>query len=329
MRMTLRQLGNSDLNITRIGIGAWAIGGGKWEFAWGPQNDNDSIEAIHAGLDQGLNWIDTAALYGLGHSETIVGKAIKERRERPYVFTKCSLVWDQDGNISHNLQASSIRREAEASLKRLGLDSIDLYQIHWPAWKGQPEDASPGSIEQAMLALVALQRQGKIRHIGVSNFNEQQMARALAVGPVTSLQPPYSLLARDVETSILPFALRNRIGAIVYSPMYSGLLSGAMTRSRIANFPDDDWRRSNPNFQEPLLTQNLELVEVLRRIGTRHNVGAGQVAIAWTLTNPAVTGAIVGVRTAKQAREIATAAELRLSEEEVAEIGEARARKAA
>ena len=214
MRMTLRQLGNSDLHITRMGIGAWAIGGGKWEFAWGPQNDNDSIEAIHAGLDQGLNWIDTAALYGLGHSETIVGKAIKERRERPYVFTKCSLVWDQDGNISHNLQSASIRREAEASLKRLGLDSIDLYQIHWPAWKGQPEDASPGSIEQAMLALVALQRQGKIRHIGVSNFNEQQMARALAVGPVTSLQPPYSLLARDVEWTTLPFALRNRIGVI-------------------------------------------------------------------------------------------------------------------
>jgi aryl-alcohol dehydrogenase-like predicted oxidoreductase len=327
--MTLRQLGNSDLNITRMGIGAWAIGGGKWEFGWGPQNDNDSIEAIHAGLDQGLNWIDTAALYGLGLSETIVGKAIKERRERPYVFTKCSLVWDQDGNISHNLQAASIRREAEASLKRLGLDSIDLYQIHWPAWKGQPEDASPGSIEQAMLELVSLQRQGKVRHIGVSNFNEQQMARALAVGSVVSLQPPYSLLARDVETSILPFALRNRIGVVVYSPMYSGLLSGAMTRSRIASFPADDWRRRNPNFQEPLLTENLELVEVLRMIGRRHNVGAGQVAIAWTLTNPAVTGAIVGVRTAKQAREIATAAELRLSEEEVAEIGKGPAQRAA
>ena len=327
--MTLRQLGNSDLNITRMGIGAWAIGGGKWEFGWGPQNDNDSIEAIHACLDQGLNWIDTAALYGLGHSETIVGKAIKERRERPYVFTKCSLVWDQDGNISHNLQAASIRCEAEASLKRLGLDSIDLYQIHWPAWKGQPEDASPGSIEQAMLELVSLQRQGKVRHIGVSNFNEQQMARALAVGSVVTLQPPYSLLARDVETSILPFALRNRIGVVVYSPMYSGLLSGAMTRSRIASFPADDWRRSNPNFQEPLLTENLELVEVLRMIGRRHNVGAGQVAIAWTLTNPAVTGAIVGVRTAKQAREIATAAELRLSEEEVAEIGKGPAQRAA
>jgi aryl-alcohol dehydrogenase-like predicted oxidoreductase len=327
--MTLRQLGNSDLHITRVGIGAWAIGGGKWEFGWGPQNDKDSIEAIHAGLDQGMNWIDTAAAYGLGHSETIVGRATKDLHEPPYVFTKCSLVWDQDGKISHNLQAASIRREAEASLERLDVERIDLYQIHWPAWKGQPEDASPGSIEEAMQALVALRHEGKIRHIGVSNFSASQMARAQAVGPVTSLQPPYSLLARDVETSILPFALRNRIGVIVYSPMYSGLLSGAMTRARIANFPGDDWRGNNPNFREPFLTQNLELVEILRRIGKRHNVLPGQVAIAWTLLNPAVTGAIVGVRTATQARESATAAGLHLSEQDVAEIGSWRARKAA
>ncbi len=327
--MTLRRLGNSDLEITRIGIGAWAIGGGQWEFAWGSQDDNDSIKAIHAGLAQGSNWIDTAALYGLGHSETIVGRAIKNLHTPPYVFTKCSLVWDKAGNILHNLRAASIRREAEASLKRLGVERIDLYQIHWPAWKGQPEAASPGSIEEAMLALTQLQREGKIRHIGVSNFNEQQMARAQAQGPITSLQPPYSLLARDVETSILPFALQSQIGVIVYSPMYSGLLTGAMTRSRIANLAKDDWRRNNPNFQEPLLTQNLELVEVLRRIGERHNVDAGQVAIAWTLANPAVTGAIVGVRTAKQARENATAAELQLSAVELAEIGKWRRRKAA
>src|SRR6266403_868567 len=327
--MTTRQLGNSDLNITPVGIGAWAMGGGKWEFAWGPQDDKDSIEAIYAGLDRGINWIDTAAVYGLGHSETVVGRAIKDLRERPYVFTKCSLIWDEQGTISHNLQAASIRREAESSLKRLGVERIDLYQIHWPAWKGRPESASPGSIEEAMLALVALQQEGKIRRFGLSNFNAAQMARASAVGPVTSLQPPYSLLARDVEWSILPFALRNRIGVIVYSPMYSGLLSGAMTRSRIAGFPDDDWRRNNPNFQEPLLTQNLELVEILRRIGTRHNVGAGQVAIAWTLTNPAVTGAIVGVRSTNQARAIAMAVELRLSADEVAEIGKWRAQKAA
>jgi aryl-alcohol dehydrogenase-like predicted oxidoreductase len=327
--MTTRHLGNSGLEITRIGIGAWAIGGGQWEFAWGPQDDNDSIKAIYAGLAGGLNWIDTAASYGLGHSETIVGKAIKNLREPPYVFTKCSLVWDKDGNISHNLLAASIRREAEASLTRLGVERIDLYQIHWPAWKGQPEQASPGSIEEAMLTLTNLQREGKIRHIGVSNFDARQITRARALGTVTSLQPPYSLLARDVETSILPFAQRNQIGVIVYSPMYSGLLSGAMTRSRIANLPADDWRRNNPNFQEPLLTQNLKLVEVLERIGKRHSVGAGQVAIAWTLANPAVTGAIVGVRTAKQAREITLAAELQLSAEEVAEIGEWRAQKAA
>lgn len=327
--MTLRQLGESDLHITRIGIGAWAIGGGKWEFGWGPQNDEDSIEAIHAGLAEGVNWIDTAAVYGLGHSETIVGRAIKNLHAPPYVFTKCSLVWDKDGMISHNLRAASIRREAEESLKRLGLERIDLYQIHWPAWKGQPEGASPGSIEEAMLALMSLQREGKIRHIGVSNFSEQQMARAQAIGPVTSLQPPYSLLARDVETSTLPFALQNQIGVIVYSPMYSGLLSGAMTRDRIANLAEDDWRRNNPNFQEPRLTENLELVEILERIGKRHNAGPGQVAIAWTLTNPAVTGAIVGVRTAQQAREIAAAAELRLSADEVAEIGKWRAEEAA
>jgi aryl-alcohol dehydrogenase-like predicted oxidoreductase len=244
------------------------------------------------------------------------------------VFTKCSLVWDEQGKISHNLQAASIRREADGSLKRLGVERIDLYQIHWPAWKGQPEDASPGSIEEAMQALVALQSEGKIRHFGVSNFDAAQMARAVAVAPITSLQPPYSLLARDVEGSTLPFALRHRIGAIVYSPMYSGLLSGAMTRSRIASLPDDDWRRNNPNFQEPLLTPNLQLVELLGRIGARHNVGPGQVAIAWTLVNPAVTGAIVGVRTAAQARDIA-GGEIRLSGEDVAEIGNWRGRIAA
>jgi len=327
--MTVRQLGRSDLYITRIGIGAWAIGGGKWEFGWGPQNDADSIAAIHAGLDQGVNWIDTAAAYGLGHSETIVGRAIKERDERPYVFTKCSLVWDQDGNITHNLQAASIRREAEASLKRLGVERIDLYQIHWPAWKDQPEHASPGSIEEAVQAMMALQREGKVRRFGVSNFNTTQMLRALAIGPITSLQPPYSLLARYVEASTLPFILRRGMGAIVYSPMYSGLLSGAMTRERIAHFPADDWRRNNPNFQEPLLSQNLQLVEVLGRVGKRHNVGPGQVAIAWTLTHPAVTGAIVGVRSARQAREIGTAAELRLNEEDVAEIATSHARNAA
>ena len=318
--MTLRTLGQTDLRITPLGIGAWAIGGGKWEFAWGPQNDDESIAAIHAGLDRGINWIDTAAVYGLGHSETVVGRAIQGIAPHPYVFTKCSLVWDQSGTISHNLQADSILREAEASLKRLGAEHIDLYQIHWPAWRGDPEAASPGSIEEAVGALAKLKEQGKIRYIGVSNFNAQQIERANRVAPVASLQPPYSLLSPEVESSTLPYALAHRIGVIVYSPMASGLLSGAMTRDRIAALADDDWRKQSPNFQEPLLSRNLGLVEILRAIGQRHGATAGEVAIAWTLRNPAVTGAIVGVRSAKQVSGIAGAADLQLGADDVLEI---------
>ena len=320
--MTLRKLGQSDLNITRIGIGAWAIGGGKWEFGWGPQDDEESIAAIRAGLDCGLNWIDTAAAYGLGHSEIVVGRAVHGLRTPPYIFTKCSLVWDQSGNISHNLQAASIRREAEASLKRLGVDAIDLYQIHWPAWKDGPESASPGSIEEAVGALAKLRAEGKIRNMGVSNFNAQQMQRAQHVAPIASLQPPYSLLATDIESSILPYALEHGIGVIVYSPMASGLLSGAMTRARIAALPDDDWRKHSPNFQEPLLSRNLHLVETLRAVGLRHHATPGEVAIAWTLLNPAVTGAIVGVRSAEQVRGIAGAADLKLSTDDMLETEE-------
>src|ERR1700685_161454 len=221
--MTLRKLGQSDLNITPIGIGAWAIGGGKSEFAWGAQDDRESVAAIHAGLDRCINWIDTAAVYGLGHSEEVVGRAVRGLSKRPYVFTKCSLVWDESGTIFHNLQAASIRREAEASLKRLGLDAIDLYQIHWPPWNGHPESASPGSIEEAVRALPKLRAKGKIRNIGVSNFNARQIARAVKVAPITSLQPPYSLLATEVEDSTLPFTMQRQIGIIVYSPMASGL----------------------------------------------------------------------------------------------------------
>jgi aryl-alcohol dehydrogenase-like predicted oxidoreductase len=320
--MNLRTLGQSDLDITPIGIGAWAIGGGQWEFGWGPQGDKESMDAIRAGLDRGINWIDTAAAYGLGHSETVVGKALKGLSERPYIFTKGSLVWDQTGEISHNLQATSIRREAEASLQRLGIETIDLYQIHWPAWKGNPESASPGSIEEAMGALAELQTEGKIRHIGVSNFNAGQMQRAMNIAPLVSLQPPYSLLAREVESSILPFARVHRIGVIVYSPMASGLLTGAMTRERIAAMPADDWRKSSPNFQEPLLTSNLRLVETLCVIGERRNATPGEVAIAWTLLNPAVTGAIIGLRSAEQVSGIAGAVDVHLSPDEVLEIGQ-------
>jgi len=320
--MILRTLGQSDLKITPIGIGAWAIGGGQWEFGWGAQDDKESIAAIRAGLDRGIDWIDTAAAYGLGHSETVVGRAVKGLRTRPYIFTKCSLVWDQNGEISHNLQASSIRREAEASLQRLDVDAIDLYQIHWPAWKGGPESASPGSIEEAVGEMAKLKTEGKIRNIGVSNFDAAQMQRAQKVAPIASLQPPYSLLAREVESSILPFAKQHGIGVIVYSPMASGMLSGAMTRERIAAFPKDDWRKSSPNFQEPALTRNLRLVETLRTIGKRRNATPGEVAIAWTLTNPAVTGAIIGVRSAEQVNGIAGAVEVHLAPDEIQDISQ-------
>jgi len=327
--MTLRTLGQSDLKISPIGIGAWAIGGGQWEFAWGPQDDKESIAAIHAGLNRGMNWIDTAAVYGLGHSETVVGRATKALRTRPYIFTKCSLVWDESGRVSHNLQGGSIRREAEASLKRLGIDTIDLYQVHWPAWSGSPESASPGSIEEAVGAMAKLKAEGKIRHIGVSNFNAKQIQRALAVAPVTSLQPQYSLLATEVESSTLPFALEHQIGVIVYSPMAAGMLTGAMTRERIARLPDDDWRKRSPNFQEPLLSRNLRLVETLRAIGKRRNGTPGEVAVAWTLRNPAVTGAIVGVRSAEQVSGIAGAADVYLSPFELLEIQQELTRQAA
>jgi aryl-alcohol dehydrogenase-like predicted oxidoreductase len=313
--MEKRRLGNSDLEITSIGLGAWAIGGGGWEFGWGPQEDTNSIAAIHEGLDRGINWIDTAAAYGLGHSEEVVARALQGRSNRPYVFTKCSLTWNGSREIGHSLKAASIRHECEQSLRRLKVDMIDLYQIHWPI----PEE----DIEEAWTELARLKEEGKARYIGVSNFDAQQMQRASAIAPITSLQPPYSLLAREAESDILPFAARNVMGVIVYSPMYSGLLSGKMTRERIASLPSDDWRSHNRNFQEPLLSHNLRLVELLREIGLRHEVTAGEVAIAWTLQNPAVTGAIVGVRSKEQVMGIIEAGEFRLSAAEIEEIVQA------
>jgi aryl-alcohol dehydrogenase-like predicted oxidoreductase len=313
--MEKRKLGNSDLEITPIGLGAWAIGGGGWEFGWGPQEDKDSIAAIHEGLDRGINWIDTAAAYGLGHSEEMVARALQGRSQRPYVFTKCSLVWNESGEIGHSLKAASIRHECEQSLRRLKLDTIDLYQIHWPI----PDE----DIEQAWTELARLKEEGKVRFIGVSNFDAKQMRRAMRIAPIISLQPPYSLLARQIEGEILPFAAAHDIGVIVYSPMYSGLLSGKMTRERVARLPVDDWRRRNRNFQEPLLSHNLQLVELLREIGLRHDVTAGEVAIAWTLHNPTVTGAIVGVRSQEQVSGIIEAGAFRLSGSEVNEIAQA------
>jgi aryl-alcohol dehydrogenase-like predicted oxidoreductase len=315
-----QQLGTSDMAITPIGLGAWAIGGPGYAFGWGPQDDNDSIAAIHHALDLGINWIDTAAGYGLGHSEQVVARALKSRGDskRPYVFTKGSLIWDDKGEIHHSLKAASLRREVEASLKRLEADRIDLYQIHWPVVP--PGNPHAPDIEEGWTALVEMQSEGKLRNIGVSNFDVSQLERIGRIAKPASLQPPYSLIVRGVEKAILPYCLSHQIGAIVYSPMQSGLLTGAMTRERIAALPQDDWRRNNAHFQEPELTRNLALVERLRGVGRRHGKSPAEVAIAWTLHNPAVTGAIVGARTPKQVEGFISAVEWRLSEDEVREV---------
>jgi len=310
----LRQLGNSDLHLTPIGFGAWAIGGGNWEFAWGPQDDNDSVNAIHRALDLGVNWIDTAAIYGLGHSEEVVAKALKGSSHKPYVFTKCSMRWHDDRTIYRSLKAKSLEEELNASLRRLSVDTIDLYQIHWP----NPEE----EIEEGWSALARFKEQGKIRHIGVSNFNVDQMKRAQQIAPITSLQPPYSMLRRTIEQEILPFAKANNIGVINYSPMLSGMLTGKMTRERVASMPQDDWRRRAPEFNEPRLSRNLRLVELLREIGSGHNVEPGVVAVAWTLHHPAITAAIVGGRSPQQVEGIAPALHFRLSDEEYNRINQ-------
>jgi aryl-alcohol dehydrogenase-like predicted oxidoreductase len=313
--METRKLGNSDIKITPVGYGAWAIGGSGWEFGWGAQDDADSIAAIHRALELGVNWIDTAAVYGLGHSEEIVARALKEwRGPRPYVFTKCVLRWDEKGKVHQQFSADSIRRECEDSLRRLEVDTIDLYQMHWP-----PEDNGPG-LEEAWQTLATLKKEGKVRWIGVSNFNVEQLKRAEKIAPITSLQPPYSLIRRKIETEILPYCEEQVIGVIVYAPMASGLLTGAMTRERAAALPPDDFRSRNPEFREPRLSKNLELVERLRHVGARHGRTPGEVAIAWTLRLPAVTGAIVGARNAKQAEGVLRAGELKLLPEEIAEI---------
>ncbi|MEH2191725.1 MAG: aldo/keto reductase [Nostoc sp.] len=311
--MQTKQLGNSELRITPIGFGAWAIGGGGWAFGWGAQDDQESIEAINRALDLGVNWIDTAAIYGLGHSEEVVAKALKGRSSRPYIFTKCSMIWDEKGEIGRSLKADSVRREVEASLRRLDIETIDLYQIHWP---------NPDSeIEEGWTTLSKLKDEGKVRYIGVSNFNVEQLKRVQEIAPVTSLQPPYSLVKPDVEKEILPFCKENNIGVIVYSPMQSGLLTGKMTSERVANFPDDDWRKQSNEFQEPRLSRNLKLVEVLQQIGKQHDRAPGEVAIAWTLNNPAVTAAIVGARNPQQVDGIIAAGEFRLNQQELEQIG--------
>lgn len=312
VKFETRVLGNSDLRLTPIGYGAWAIGGGNWEFAWGAQDDNESLRTIERALDSGINWIDTAAVYGLGHSEEIVGRALKGRAQKPYVFTKCSMRWDKDRQIHRSLKAASLREEVEASLRRLGVDAIDLYQIHWP----NPED----ELEEGWETLAKFKAEGKVRYIGVSNFSVAQMKRVEKIAPISSLQPPYSLLNRKVEAEVLPFCEENHIGVINYSPMVSGLLTGKMTAERVRNLPEDDWRKRSPNFQSPKLERNLELAALLGEIGREHGVEAGVVAVAWTLRHPAITAAIVGARRPDQVDGVIPALSFRLSAEEIQRI---------
>ena len=306
------ELGSTGLAITRIGFGAWAIGGGGWEFGWGPQDDDESIAAIHRALELGINWIDTAAAYGFGRSEAVIGRALAGLQERPYVFTKCSLLEGPGRKVAHSLKRDSIRREAEASLQRLGLDAIDLYQIHWP---NPVED-----IEEGFSAMKELKDEGLVRHIGVSNFDVEQMRRIRSVAPVETLQPQYSLIVRDAESQILPFAEREGVGVIVYSPMSSGLLAGKMTRERIQGLPSDDWRKQDARFREPQLTDHLATADTVRAVADRLGVSPGAVAIAWTLRNPAVDGAIVGMRRPAQVAELLPAATLELSDDDAAEL---------
>jgi aryl-alcohol dehydrogenase-like predicted oxidoreductase len=305
-------LGHTGLEITRVGFGAWAIGGGGWEFGWGPQEDDQSIATIHRALELGINWIDTAAAYGFGRSELTVGRALHGVAERPYVFTKCSLLEGPGRKVVHSLKRDSILREAEASLQRLGVDAIDLYQIHWPI--------PVQDIEEGWSAMAELKEQGLVRHIGVSNFDAEQMRRIAQIAPVESLQPQYSLIERDVEREILPYAEANRIGVIVYSPMGSGMLTGRMTRDRIAGLADDDWRKHDDRFREPQLSHNLALVDRLAVVAERHDTTPGAVAIAWTLRHPAVDGAIVGFRAPDQVNPLMTAADLELTQDDLDEI---------
>jgi aryl-alcohol dehydrogenase-like predicted oxidoreductase len=313
-RLRTVELGSTGLEITRVGFGAWAIGGGGWEFGWGPQEDGDSIAAIERALELGVNWIDTAAAYGFGRSERVVGRALAGLEQRPYVFTKASLVEGPGRSVVHSLKRDSIVREAHASLERLGIDAIDLYQIHWPI----PEQ----DIEEGWAALAELKEQGLVRHIGVSNFDVVQLQRISRLAPVETLQPQYSLVARDAESATLPYAEQEGIGVIVYSPMGSGLLTGRTTRERIEKLPEDDWRKHDPRFNEPQLSRHLALVARLESIADRHGTTPGAVAVAWALRNPAVDGAIVGFRRPDQVDPILAAAELELGDDEIDEIEE-------
>jgi aryl-alcohol dehydrogenase-like predicted oxidoreductase len=307
-----RKLGYSDLNLTTVGLGTWAIGG-EWQWGWGPQDDEESIAAIQRALDLGINWIDTAPAYGVGHSEEIVGKAIAGRRDQITIATKCGMVWDEGSTtVYRSLKAASVRREVEDSLRRLNVDGIDLYQIHWPI----PDE----DIEEAWGAIADMIGEGKVRYAGASNFSVAQLKRVQAIHPVASLQPPYSMLRRDVEQELLPYCAANDIGVVAYSPMQAGLLTGKFSKARVSNLPDGDWRKQNSIFREPQLSVNLALVEKLRPIAERNGRTPAQLAIAWVLRRSELTAAIVGARRPSQIEGTAPAGDWTLSQEDIAEI---------
>ena len=316
-----RPLGTTGMDITRVGFGAWAIGGGGWAFAWGSQDDDESVAAIRHAVDRGVNWIDTAAVYGNGHSEEVVARALREipQGRRPFVFTKCGLAWDEANPMAQARRvgtADSLRREVEASLRRLGVERIDLYQMHWPA-----EDGTP--VEQYWRTLLELKAEGKVRAVGLSNHDVPRLEAAERVGHVETLQPPFSAIRREAAASVLPWCASHGTGAIVYSPMQAGLLSGAFTAERAAALPADDWRSRAPWFQGDALRKNLALADALRPLAERHRTTVGAVAVAWTLAWPGVTGAIVGARRPAQIDGWIDAAHLELSEADVAQVAAA------
>ncbi len=312
--MTLPTAPLADMQVTRVGFGAWAIGGNGWAGGWGAQDDDGSVATIRAAFERGVNWIDTAAIYGLGRSERVVGRALRDLDETPYVFTKCGLTWDENGDGPHNVMApDSVRRECDASLQRLGVERIDLYQVHWP-----PTDGTP--IEEYWAVMAELKDSGKVRAIGLSNHDVKQCMRAEEIAHVASLQPPFSLIARDVAADLLPWCAENGTAVIVYSPMQSGLLTGAFSKERVDALPEDDWRKSNDDFTEPALSRNLALVDALRTVAERHGVPVASVAVAWTLAWPQVTAAIVGARRPEQIDGWLPAADLTLTDEDLDDI---------
>ena len=306
--MKTRKLGYSDLHLTPIGLGTWAMGGGDWKFGWGDQDDAAFIASVHQALDAGVNWIDTAAIYGHGHAERVVGKAIQDRRDDVLIATKCGRVWEGESReIGKSLRRESVHREVDVSLQRLGIDCIDLYQIHWP----EPDE----EIEEGWGAVAELVEAGKIRYAGVSNFNMEQLKRIQPIHPVTSLQPPYSMLRREVEEEILSYCRENQIGIVAYSPMQAGLLTGRFSKERVQNLPANDWRKANPFFTSPQLEANLSIIEQLRPVAAQMEITLPQLALAWVLRRSEMTAAIAGARRPEQILETVKAGEIVIPDE--------------